>query len=316
MELCLQPGSRLTARLLLDVLDGLPGGDLPADAATDPRRGALCARAAALMTGPGLRPPEEDPAAFGAALSGRLERLGVGRVSLCSLPLARDLPPGELAALAGLAEGLPVRLTEGPGTELLVLAFLRALDAVPAGETPGWLRACSHAAGPGPGEELCALLLEEEEEEAGWPGEADSVLQLETHVDHLTGEEIGACLTALSASRQVLDLLWIPGMGKKNRPMGLLRLLCRPEDGPSVCRALFRHTHSLGCRVQRLARRVLPRREGRGLLSDGQSARAKEYRLEGQWYVRPESDEVCRAAEEAGLGAPALRVGRLPEGKG
>ena len=50
------------------------------------------------------------------------------------------------------------------------------------------------------------------------------------------------------------------GTGKKNRPAGLLRVLCRPADTENVARAVLRHTHTLGLRRQLLQRLVLPRR--------------------------------------------------------
>ena len=59
---------------------------------------------------------------------------------------------------------------------------------------------------------------------------------------------------------EVLDVLWLPGVGKKNRPAGLLRVLCLPGQRDCVENAVLRHTHTLGLREQTLDRVVAPRR--------------------------------------------------------
>ena len=142
----------------------------------------------------------------------------------------------------------------------------------------------------------------------GRGGEED-VMQLECHLDHLTGEELGTALERLAADAGVLDVLWLPGTGKKNRPAGLLRVLCRPADTEEVARAVLRPTHTLGLRRQLLQRLVLPRR-ATTCTCGGASLPAKEYELEGRTYVRPEADAVARQAATLELGAPALRFGR------
>ena len=126
-------------------------------------------------------------------------------------------------------------------------------------------------------------------------------------------KKIHAIETAVAVNRpdpaDVLDVLWLPGTGKKNRPAGLLRVLCRPADTENVARAVLRHTHTLGLRRQLLQRLVLPRR-ATTCACGGASLPAKEYELEGRMYVRPEADAVARQATALGLGAPALRFGR------
>lgn len=139
-------------------------------------------------------------------------------------------------------------------------------------------------------------------------GGREHVLQLETHLDHLSGEELGMALTALASLPETLDVLWLPGIGKKNRPSGLLRLLCLPEDEEAAARAVLRHTHSLGLRRQCLERLVLPR-EPAACRVAGESLAAKAYVLEGRRYVRAEAEAVKEAAVRRGVGAPALRFG-------
>lgn len=144
-------------------------------------------------------------------------------------------------------------------------------------------------------------------------GGREPVVQLETHLDHLSGEELGLALTALSGMDGILDVLWLPGIGKKNRPAGLLRVLCRPDDEAEAADAVFHHTHTLGLRRQTLERSVLPRGATTVLLA-GEPVAAKEYRLEGRAFVRPEADALRELAARLGVGAPALRFGKEEAG--
>lgn len=135
-------------------------------------------------------------------------------------------------------------------------------------------------------------------------GQAEDVLQLESHVDHLTGEELGAAVECLASMGEVLDVLWLAGITKKNRAGGLLRVLCMPQDGAEVCAAMVRHTHTLGVRWQRLGRIILPRKAVRvGGLA------AKAYVVEGREYARVECEALKAAAGTAGVGMPAMRLG-------
>lgn len=136
--------------------------------------------------------------------------------------------------------------------------------------------------------------------------EWEEIVLLETNIDHLTGEEIGLAINAISAMPEVLDACWLSGIGKKNRPMGLLRVLCRPEHSEAVLKAIFRHTHSLGVRRQKMDRLVLPRKIIPHAEND---LPAKAYLLEGVEYLRPESDAVAELAASRGVGAPAIRLG-------
>lgn len=135
----------------------------------------------------------------------------------------------------------------------------------------------------------------------------EEIVLLESNIDHLTGEEAGAALTNLNDMPCVLDAIWLTGMGKKNRPAGLLSVICKPENELEAVKAFFRHTHTLGIRRQKMQRYVLGRRAAR-LPESG--APAKAYLLEGEEYLRPEADWIMREAREKNLGAPALRITR------
>lgn len=246
-----------------------------------------------------------------------LEQLGVRRVTASPLPwfsgtvqCAHGLIPLPAPAAAWLMRGKPVRPTDA--REELVTPTGAALVHVLVDEftdgPQGVLRALGTGYGsrPAPGG-LRAWLAEPAPEAVSHArGGREQVLQLETHLDHLSGEELGMALTALAASPEVLDVLWLPGIGKKNRPAGLLRVLCRPEDEEGVSLGVLRHTHSLGLRRQCLERLVLPR-EAAELIDAGERLEAKAYILEGRRYVRAEAEAVKSASARLGVGAPALR---------
>lgn len=246
-----------------------------------------------------------------------LEQLGVRRVTASPLPwfsgtvqCAHGLIPLPAPAAAWLMRGKPVRPTDA--REELVTPTGAALVHVLVDEFTdgplGVLRALGTGYGsrPAPGG-LRAWLAEPAPEAVSHArGGREQVLQLETHLDHLSGEELGMALTALAASPEVLDVLWLPGIGKKNRPAGLLRVLCRPEDEEGVSLGVLRHTHSLGLRRQCLERLVLPR-EAAELIDAGERLEAKAYILEGRRYVRAEAEAVKSASARLGVGAPALR---------
>ncbi|EGW51292.1 hypothetical protein HMPREF1022_01771 [Desulfovibrio sp. 6_1_46AFAA] len=246
-----------------------------------------------------------------------LEQLGVRRVTASPLPwfsgtvqCAHGLIPLPAPAAAWLMRGKPVRPTDA--REELVTPTGAALVHVLVDEFTDGPQGVLCALGTGYGSRpapggLRAWLAEPAPEAVSHArGGREQVLQLETHLDHLSGEELGMALTALAASPEVLDVLWLPGIGKKNRPAGLLRVLCRPEDEEGVSLGVLRHTHSLGLRRQCLERLVLPR-EAAELIDAGERLEAKAYILEGRRYVRAEAEAVKSASARLGVGAPALR---------
>lgn len=136
------------------------------------------------------------------------------------------------------------------------------------------------------------------------------IIKLESNIDHLTGEEIGAALQFLNDMKEVLDAACFSGIGKKNRPCEKLEVLCTRDCADIVIQAIFRHTHTLGLRIMEVERLVLDRSEGNKELDEG-PARTKNYILEGVRYQRPEADELIRLASEKGLGMPALRIAKI-----
>ncbi len=133
----------------------------------------------------------------------------------------------------------------------------------------------------------------------------ETVVVLESHIDHLTGEELGYAFDRLQAAGAV-DVLYLPGVMKKNRPGGSLRAICLPEKLEAVQAAFFRHTHTLGIRRLYMERVILPRAAATVSTPQGDLA-AKSYRIEGETYTRAEFEALVRAAAETGISLPAMR---------
>ena len=249
-----------------------------------------------------------------------LEALGVERLSASALPLFTGCVASAQGSLslprpstAFLLRGKTIFATDSrdelvtPTGAALIHALADKCTCGPQGTVAAF------GTGYGlklPGKGLRAWLVEPAASGADHSrGGTEAVVQFESHIDHLNGEDLGAALTALSAMPEVLDVLWLPGVGKKNRPAGLLRVLCLPGQRGCVAEAILRHTHTLGLRVQCLERMVASRHSAVAEVA-GQQLPAKEYVIEGQTYIRPESDALEAAARQRGVGVPALRNGR------
>lgn len=135
------------------------------------------------------------------------------------------------------------------------------------------------------------------------------IIEYSTALDHLSGEEVGMAIAALANDQYVLDAIYLQGIGKKNRPAGLLQVLCKPDHADEVLAAIFRHTHTLGVRKKEVERYILDRSHE---LMDvcGEQLDAKGYILENNHYVRPEADAVRRLAKKLNTGAPGVRFAR------
>lgn len=136
----------------------------------------------------------------------------------------------------------------------------------------------------------------------------DEVFVLEAHIDHLTGEELGHTLDRIM-EEGALDVLWLPGIMKKGRPGGLLRVMCTEDMLDSVQAAVFRHTHSLGLRKTRVERVTLSR-EPATITIDDEPLDAKAYSVDGKPFIRPEHEALAMAAKKRRMGVVGMRLMR------
>jgi uncharacterized protein (TIGR00299 family) protein len=133
----------------------------------------------------------------------------------------------------------------------------------------------------------------------------ERIMVLETNVDHLTGEEIGGVFGVL-LDAGALDVLFLPGVMKKNRPGGLLQVLCRPVDLDRIRELIFAQTMTLGLRMTETTRAVLPRLAAIRPTPWG-DVPAKETTLDGQRYTRPEFEALQALAKRTGRSVTQLR---------
>ena len=240
-----------------------------------------------------------------------LETLGVGRVTCSRLPwftgtvrCAHGLMPLPAPATAALLRGKPVYPTDlvgeivTPTGALLLDQLVDEFISGPSGRI--------ERSGLGLGtmelptvNGLRAFLLASD-----GPG-MERVMVLETNVDHLTGEEIGGVFGVLLEAG-ALDVLFLPGVMKKNRPGGLLQILCRPGDLPRIRDLAFAQTMTLGLRVTETMRAVLPR-AAVSRPSPWGDLSAKEVLVEGQRYSRPEFEALQALAKRTGRSVTQLR---------
>jgi uncharacterized protein (TIGR00299 family) protein len=87
---------------------------------------------------------------------------------------------------------------------------------------------------------------------------SDTSCLIETTVDDISGEIIGNLIEQLSAGA-VKDVIAIPGIGKKNRPTHLIRIICDNANLSNVLTTLFMEAGTIGARFQDIQRLVLPR---------------------------------------------------------
>jgi uncharacterized protein (TIGR00299 family) protein len=87
----------------------------------------------------------------------------------------------------------------------------------------------------------------------------DRVAVVQFDVDDMTGEEIGLAADRLRGEPGVLDVVLVPGLGKKGRPVTLFQVLALPDALERCGNAIFLETSTIGLRWMLCDRRILPR---------------------------------------------------------
>ncbi len=248
-----------------------------------------------------------------------LDSLGVDTVLCNTLPWfqgrvesAHGLLPLPAPAVAELLKGKPVR-PSGSRMELItptgallvdqaVTGFAEGPQGKVLGMGGGW---GSHDLGRRPN--LLRVFSFERADR-----EVEEVWVLETNIDHLTGEEVGSLFDPLFAAGAA-DVLYLPGVMKKNRPGGQLQVVCEHGVLEAVQGAMFRHSLTLGMRRRRMERVVLPRR-GITVETRYGPVEAKAMELEGRNLARAEYEALERLAAKTGRSVAELRYLLVEEG--
>lgn len=208
------------------------------------------------------------------------------------------LLPVPAPATARLLEGFTWR-DDGIGGERVTptgAAILRHLVGTASGRGVfGRLQGTGTGAGtreiPGQPNILRATLFAPSADE---PSEED-ILVLSFEIDDMTAEEIGVAADRLRTASGVRDLVLIPAIGKKGRPVHTFRLLVEPTARDAVAEACFIETATIGLRWQAARRAVLPRarKEGRG---DASAVRVKTVTRPSGSSRKAESDDLASIA--------------------
>ena len=129
----------------------------------------------------------------------------------------------------------------------------------------------------------------------------DTVTQIETNLDDLSPEIVGATLDKLLAAG-ALDAFFTPAQMKKNRPGILLTVLCEPAAVERMADVIFRETTSFGLRLSEKRRLKLDRRFEIVPTAYGEIQVKRGYDARGTpLQVAPEYESCRAAAEGAGV---------------
>lgn len=233
-----------------------------------------------------------------------IEALVCGRVSVGSgtVQTSHGTLPVPAPATALLLRGVPVETGPVPGeaTTPTGAALVRAL-ANSFGPMPEMtLSAVGHGAGqrdPAGVPNVARILLGEQIPQADLPREP--ITELETTVDHLSGEHLAFCIEELLASG-ARDAWHTPALMKKGRAGAAVTVLCTPADENRFTLLLAELTGTLGIRVRRISRYVVEREEHTVDTTLG-PVRVKVAGT-GAWRrIRPEYEDLAAIARREGL---------------
>ncbi len=127
----------------------------------------------------------------------------------------------------------------------------------------------------------------------------DMIVKLETNIDDCTGEAMGFVMERLLEAG-ARDVHYFPVFMKKNRPGYQLNVICKEEQREVLQRIIFEHTTTIGIRIARLSRAVLPREVRKVATSLGET-RVKVCKLpNGDERCYPEYDDVAALCKASG----------------
>ncbi len=133
---------------------------------------------------------------------------------------------------------------------------------------------------------------------------AETVDVLAFDIDDMTGEEIAVAADHLRRVAGVLDLVLLPGFGKKGRPVTRFELLAAQGSLDAIARACFLQTSTLGLRHRTENRRILSREE---VMLDG---------MEAKRATRPDGAVTTKIESDALQDLPTLKARRAAARRG
>lgn len=238
-----------------------------------------------------------------------LEYLGIERVVFPTLTVGHGtitcehgVMPVPAPATAHLLRGLRVTTIDVP-TEILTptgCAILTTLGEQSLEGTAGTLAGVGYGCGTkqfeGYPNVLRAELIDTESVNAPT---ADTVVVLESDMDHLSGEVMAFTAEELFACG-ALDVSWCPLVMKKGRPGYRLTVLVEPGMEHETAKMIMRQTRTLGVRSATV-RRLIARRSVRTSEGAGAELREKVCDTGEATFVKPEYEDLAALARRRGV---------------
>lgn len=124
----------------------------------------------------------------------------------------------------------------------------------------------------------------------------DTVLLLESDMDHISGEIMGDAAERLREAG-ARDVCWIPLYMKKGRPGYRLSVVSDVKQGREMVDIIIRHTRTLGVRIQKIERMTAGRKAGKTVIA-GIECDEKECSFGELWFTKPEYEALANIARE------------------
>ncbi len=181
------------------------------------------------------------------------------------------------------------------------LALLKAHNAIFAPAPPMQLKKIGVGAGDGerkrPNILRCFLGTSKEEE--------NSIYRLETTVDDMSGEDLGALWHKVFQAGAI-DMYITPVQMKKNRPGQKITILTKAENLKNLTQCVFQHTTTLGLICQKVERQIMQRKN---IVIDTDLGKIN-CKIATGWNVekiKPEYEDLAKISKETGLSLREIR---------
>jgi pyridinium-3,5-bisthiocarboxylic acid mononucleotide nickel chelatase len=234
--------------------------------------------------------------------------LGVERIFFSTLTDGRGevitrhgVMPVPVPAVMKLCEGYSLRIA-GIESELLTptgCAILVALGQQSESGMHGSIKKTGYGCGDKVFENspnaLRVLLMETSPD---GPQATDSVICMESEMDHISGEIMADAASRLMQAG-ALDVSWTPVFMKKGRPGYRLMVICEPTKMQELADKIMLCTRTLGIRMQRMERIIAKREIAQAKFLD-MEIREKHCSYKGVAFSKPEYESLAKIAEKTG----------------
>jgi len=143
------------------------------------------------------------------------------------------------------------------------------------------------------------------------PGyETDTVTRIETNLDDLSPQVLGAVMQQLLAAG-ALDVWFTPVQMKKSRPGTMLSALCEESSVQKIEDIIFTETTAFGLRVEKIARLKLTRKFETVKTVHGEVTVKLGFKGERLLQIAPEFESCCAIAERTGITLREVQLAAL-----